>query len=28
LAGTLSPDEAEKMLALIDEELGKVEGDW
>lgn len=28
LAGTLSPDEAKEMLSLIDEEFGKVEGDW
>lgn len=28
LVGTLSSDEAKEMLTLIDEEFGKVEGDW
>ena len=28
LAGTISQDEANEMLALIDQEFGKIEGDW
>ncbi|MCA1915888.1 hypothetical protein [Methanospirillum hungatei] len=28
LAGTLSHDEAEKMQKFIDEEFGKIEGEW
>jgi predicted DNA-binding antitoxin AbrB/MazE fold protein len=28
LAGTLSHDEAEKLQKMIDEEFGKIEGDW
>lgn len=28
LAGTLSSEEANEMLAVIDEEFGRVEGDW
>ena len=28
LAGTLSSEEADEMLAVIDEEFGRVEGDW
>lgn len=28
LAGTLSHEEAEEMEKMIDEEFGKIEGDW
>jgi len=28
LVGTLTKEEAEKMQKLIDEEFGKIEGDW
>jgi len=28
LAGTLSSEVADEMLAVIDEEFGRVEGDW